>query len=116
MIEIRSKIEENIRAEYERHLGIFLKDLRTSRSFSLRELGERTNINFPYLSHLEINKKEKAGIPSVNVLNKLFSVYNLTEKEKERFMEIYLNLVMPKIFINSLTDEKIRDIIKILEA
>ncbi|MCI7224320.1 MAG: helix-turn-helix transcriptional regulator [Fusobacterium gastrosuis] len=116
MLNIKSKINESIKNEYKRYLGIFLKELRTSRGFSLRELGKRTNLNFPYLSHIEAHKEEKTGLPSPDTFNKLFSIYSLSKEEKKQFIEIYLNIIMPEIFTKNLTDEKIESIVDILDS
>ncbi len=107
---------EKIREQYEKKLGIFLKKLRTERQLSLRDVGEKADMNFTYLSHLETHNREKAKLPSVEILNKLFVVYKLDLKERIEFLEIYFHLVIPEIYLNSLTSHKIKDIIKILEA
>ncbi|XGU46107.1 helix-turn-helix domain-containing protein [Fusobacterium necrophorum subsp. funduliforme] len=107
---------EKRREQYEKKLGIFLKRLRAERKLSLRDVGAEADMNFPYLSHLETHNREKAKLPSVEILNKLFAVYKLNLKEKVDFLEIYFNLIMPEIYINSLTTDKIKSIIKILEA
>ena len=73
-------------------------------------------MNFTYLSHLETHNRDKAKLPSVEILNKLFSVYKLDEKERIEFLEIYFHVIMPEIYLNDLTTHKIKDIIKILEA
>ena len=105
-----------IRIQYEKKLGAFLKKIRTERKLSLRDVGAEADMNFPYLSHLETHNRDKAKLPSVEILNKLFTVYKLDLKEKVEFLEIYFNLIMPEIYINNLTADKIKDIIKILEA
>lgn len=102
--------------QYEKKLGDFLKKIRIERKLSLRDVGAETDMNFPYLSHLETHNRDKAKLPSVEILNKLFTVYKLDLKEKVEFLEIYFNLIMPEIYINNLTADKIKDIIKILEA
>ena len=105
-----------IQIQYEKKLGAFLKKIRTERKLSLRDVGAEADMNFPYLSHLETHNRDKAKLPSVEILNKLFAVYKLDLKEKVEFLEIYFNLIMPEIYINNLTTDKIKDIIKILEA
>lgn len=55
--------------------GHFIKKLRTERRLSLRDVGEKANMNFVYLSHLETHNREKAKLPSVDLLNKLFAVW-----------------------------------------
>ena len=105
-----------IQIQYEKKLGAFLKKIRTERKLSLRDVGAEADMNFPYLSHLETHNRDKAKLPSVETLNKLFTVYKLDLKERVEFLEIYFNLIMPEIYINNLTTDKIKDIIKILEA
>ncbi|MDO4690144.1 MAG: helix-turn-helix transcriptional regulator [Fusobacterium sp.] len=107
---------EKRREQYEKKLGIFLKKVRTKRKLSLRVVGEKADMNFTYLSHLETHNREKAKLPSVEILNKLFTVYKLDLKERVKFLEIYFNLVIPEIYIYNLNTDKIKDIIKILEA
>lgn len=107
---------DKIRVQYEKKLGAFLKKVRTNRKLSLRDVGAEAHMNFPYLSHLETHNRDKAKLPSVEMLNKIFAVYKLDLNERVEFLEIYFNLIMPEIYINSLTTDKIRDIIKILEA
>lgn len=107
---------DKIRIQYEKKLGAFLKKIRTERKLSLRDVGAEADMNFPYLSHLETHNRDKAKLPSVEILNKLFTVYKLDLKEKVEFLEIYFNLIMPEIYINNLTADKIKDIINILEA
>lgn len=107
---------DKIRIQYEKKLGAFLKKIRTERKLSLRDVGAEADMNFPYLSHLETHNRDKAKLPSVEILNKLFAVYKLDLKEKVEFLEIYFNLIMPEIYINNLTADKIKDIINILEA
>ena len=111
-----NKKMDKIRIQYEKKLGDFLKKIRTKRTLSLRDVGAEADMNFPYLSHLETHNRDKAKLPSVEILNKLFAVYRLDLKEKVEFLEIYFNLIMPEIYINNLTADKIKDIIKILEA
>ena len=100
---------DKIRIQYEKKLGAFLK-------LSLRDVGAEADMNFPYLSHLETHNRDKAKLPSVEILNKLFAVYKLDLKERVEFLEIYFNLIMPEIYLKNLTTDKIKDIIKILEA
>mgnify|MGYP004442209453 FL=1 len=107
---------EKRREQYEKKLGVFLKRLRAERKLSLRDVGEKADMNFTYLSHLETHNRDKAKLPSVEILNKLFAVYKLDEKERIEFLEIYFHLIMPEIYINNLTTDKIKSIIKILEA
>lgn len=107
---------EKKREQYEKKLGIFLKKLRAERKLSLRDVGEKADMNFTYLSHLETHNRDKAKLPSVEILNKLFAVYKLDLKERVKFLEIYFNLIMPEIYLKNLTTDKIKDIIKILEA
>ena len=107
---------DKIRIQYEKKLGDFLKRVRIERKLSLRDVGAEADMNFPYLSHLETHNRDKAKLPSVEMLNKLFAVYKLDLKERVEFLEIYFNLIMPEIYINNLTTDKIKDIIKILEA
>ena len=102
--------------QYEKKLGAFLKKIRTERKLSLRNVGAEADMNFPYLSHLETHNRDKAKLPSVETLNKLFTVYKLDLKERVEFLEIYFNLIMPEIYLKNLTTDKIKDIIKILEA
>lgn len=116
MKEDTNKNEDKIRVQNEKKLGVFLKKLRTERKLSLRDVGEKADMNFPYLSHLETHNREKAKLPSVDILNKLFTVYKLNLEEKVEFLEIYFNLIMPEIYIKNLTTDKIKDIIKILES
>lgn len=111
-----SKKVDKIRVQYEKKLGTFLKKVRTKRKLSLRDVGAEADMNFTYLSHLETHNRDKAKLPSVEILNKLFAVYRLDLKERVDFLEIYFNLIMPEIYINSLTTDKIKDIIKILES
>ena len=73
-------------------------------------------MNFPYLSHLETHNRDKSKLTCLEILNKLFAVYKLDFKEKLEFLEIYFNLIMPEIYLNDLTTDKIKDVIKILEA
>ena len=105
-----------IQIQYEKKLGDFLKKIRTKRKLSLRDVGAEADMNFPYLSHLETHNRDKAKLPSVEILNKLFAVYKLDLKERVEFLEIYFNLIMPEIYLKNLTTDKIKDIIKILEA
>lgn len=107
---------EKRREQYEKKLGVFLKRLRAERKLSLRDVGEKADMNFTYLSHLETHNRDKAKLPSVEILNKIFAVYKLDLKERVEFLEIYFNLVIPEIYINNLTTDKIKDIIKILES
>lgn len=104
------------REQNEKKLGVFLKRLRAERKLSLRDVGEKADMNFTYLSHLETHNRDKAKLPSVEILNKLFAVYKLDEKERIEFLEIYFNLIMPEIYLNNLNTDKIKDIIKILET
>ena len=60
-------------------------------------------MNFLYLSHSETHNRDKAKLPSVEILNKLFVVYKLDLKERVEFLEIYFNLIIPEIYINNLT-------------
>lgn len=107
---------EKRREQYEKKLGVFLKRLRAERKLSLRDVGEKADMNFTYLSHLETHNRDKAKLPSVEILNKIFAVYKLDLKERVEFLEIYFNLIIPEIYINNLTTYKIKDIIKILES
>ena len=92
---------DKIRIQYEKKLGDFLKKIRTERKLSLRDVGAEADMNFPYLSHLETHNRDKAKLPSVEILNKLFAVYKLDLKEKVEYLEIYFNLIMPDIYINN---------------
>ena len=72
---------DKIRIQYEKKLGAF-KKIRTKRKLSLRDVGAEADMNFPYLSHLETHNRDKAKLPSVEILNKLFAVYKLDLKER----------------------------------
>ena len=56
-------------------LGAYLKTLRGSRGFSLREVEEATDVSNAYLSQLE---NEKISKPSPHILHKLAGFYGIT--------------------------------------
>ena len=44
------------------------KKVRIERKLSLRDVGAEADMNFPYLSHLETHNRDKAKLPSVEIL------------------------------------------------
>jgi len=61
--------------ELDKKIGQKLKKVREKLGYTMREVGERTGINFTYIS-----KIEKGQIPSLDKLNKLCNLYNIDIK------------------------------------
>lgn len=72
-------------------LGIWLKNLRDSRSLSLRDVAQRSEIDHAYIYRLETGAKEA---PSNDVINKLVSALAPTERDIQilRFLASHPNI------------------------
>lgn len=72
-------------------LGIWLKKLRDSRSLSLRDIAQRSEVDHAYIYRLETGAKEA---PSNDVINKLVSALAPTERDEQilRFLVGHSNI------------------------
>lgn len=61
-------------------LGIWLRGMREERKLSLRDLGQRSEVDHAYIHRLETGAKEA---PSEDVLDKLVSALSATKRDSE---------------------------------
>jgi transcriptional regulator with XRE-family HTH domain len=58
--------------DLEKEIGKKLKDIRLQHDYSVREVGEKTDMHYTYVSKIENGK-----IPSINTLQKLCDLYGI---------------------------------------
>ncbi|NKM44304.1 helix-turn-helix domain-containing protein [Rhizobium leguminosarum bv. viciae] len=61
-------------------LGVWLKGLREEKKLSLRDLGQRSDVDHAYIHRLETGVKES---PSEDVLDKLAQALSATKRDRE---------------------------------
>ncbi|WP_170289299.1 helix-turn-helix domain-containing protein [Metabacillus lacus] len=114
------------------YLGRRLKELRQGSGLSLRELGERINMNYSHLSRLE-NGQKIPSLETIELLAKFFEVkasyllgevdtYEFNEDEEDFVKDLDLSLkeVQEKYNITfegkPVTDEELKDILTYLKV
>jgi len=68
--------------------GKILRDERNKRGWTLRDMAQRVNSNFAYLSQIE------AGLakPSEELVERIAEAFGFQEKEREKFMFVARNI------------------------
>ncbi|GAB5517607.1 helix-turn-helix domain-containing protein [Rhodopirellula baltica] len=61
--------------------GKRIRELRAANGFSLRELGEKTGINFTYISRIETGKLALSEFPGEATIHKLADALDADEEE-----------------------------------
>ncbi len=80
-------------------LGKRLRGLRKERNLTLNDLGQKADLSVPYLSNIELGKVT----PSIDMLQKIASVYNMTVKDILTDVE-ELGISLDKIYPDGFKD------------
>jgi transcriptional regulator with XRE-family HTH domain len=64
--------ERSVCMSLEKKIGEKLKNIRTQRGYSIREVGDKTGMHYTYISKIENGQKS-----SIGTLEKLCSLYNI---------------------------------------